>query len=268
VLVNQGRATAGESALNITSPTDTQQALYMLPQRDYNVIDGRGNGYTASSGYNLVTGLGTPTAGLLVPDLVAYQGVGTFYPGTGVAPLQVASLVDPTTVAGGPIDVFSVFDSFTVTSSGMGHAGIVGAAGENRVTAKADAPASRSAALTQPGASPIQNLAYGLGSPRLTALDSVIVNWKPAGRSMMKRLTPPVAGGMVSLDFGKGAVPAVNVGTMSPALVAGIVDIGVAGGLDISSLFAVLGQRSPSQRLKSRSQSMGVTSTLISRPPS
>ena len=37
-LVNQGRAAAGESALNSTSPTETQQALYTLPQSDYNVI--------------------------------------------------------------------------------------------------------------------------------------------------------------------------------------------------------------------------------------
>ncbi len=76
-LVNQGRAAAGESTLNSSSPTDTQQALYMLPQSDYNAITSGTNGYTASAGYNLVTGLGTPVANLLVPDLIAYQGAGT-----------------------------------------------------------------------------------------------------------------------------------------------------------------------------------------------
>src|SRR5208337_4725316 len=79
-LVNQGRRTAGGSTLNSTSPTDTQQALYSLPQSDYNVIASGNNGYTAGSGYNLVTGLGTPVANLLVSDLVAYQGPGTSYP--------------------------------------------------------------------------------------------------------------------------------------------------------------------------------------------
>ena len=59
-LVNQGRAAAGESTLNSTSPTDTQQALYMLPQSDYNVITSGNNGYSAGAGYNLVTGLGRP----------------------------------------------------------------------------------------------------------------------------------------------------------------------------------------------------------------
>ena len=45
-LVNQGRAAAGESTLNSSSPTETQQALYMLPQSDYNVIASGNNGYT------------------------------------------------------------------------------------------------------------------------------------------------------------------------------------------------------------------------------
>ena len=80
-LANQGRAAAGEPTLNSSSPTETQQALYSLPQSDYNVITSGFNGYTANAGYNLVTGLGTPVANLLVPDLVAYQGPGTFVSG-------------------------------------------------------------------------------------------------------------------------------------------------------------------------------------------
>ncbi len=47
-LVNQGRAAAGESTLNSSSPTDTQQALYRLPQSDYNVIASGTNGYSAA----------------------------------------------------------------------------------------------------------------------------------------------------------------------------------------------------------------------------
>jgi subtilase family serine protease len=70
-LVNQGRAAAGELSLNSVTPTDAQQALYMLPQIDYNSITSGSNGYAASTGYNLVTGLGTPVANLVVPDLIA-----------------------------------------------------------------------------------------------------------------------------------------------------------------------------------------------------
>ena len=55
-------------------PTETQQALYSLPASDFNAITSGSNGYSAAAGYNLVTGLGTPVANLLVPDLIAYQG--------------------------------------------------------------------------------------------------------------------------------------------------------------------------------------------------
>ena len=75
-----------------------------------------------NAGYNLVTGLGTPVANLLVPDLVAYQGPGTTYAGPTVGPLQDAGLVNTGTSDGGPMDVFSVFDALTVTSNGLGDA--------------------------------------------------------------------------------------------------------------------------------------------------
>ncbi len=121
-LVNQGSAAAGGPALNSSGPTETQQALYSLPQNDYNVLSSGTNGYTAGAGYNLVTGLGTPVANRLVSDLVAYQS-GTFVAsGRAVAPLQSASLVNSGANGDGTIDVFSVFDSVTVTSHGLGHA--------------------------------------------------------------------------------------------------------------------------------------------------
>ena len=93
-LVNEGRAAAGLANLDSSSPTETQQALYSLPQSDYNVITSGINGYTANAGYNLVTGLGTPVANLLVGDLVAYQGPGTTYAGPTVGALQDATLVN------------------------------------------------------------------------------------------------------------------------------------------------------------------------------
>ena len=87
--------------MNSSSPTETQQALYSLPQSDYNVITSGSNGYTANAGYNLVTGLGTPVANLLVRDLIAYQGPGTTYAGPTVGPLQDATLVDTWSSGGG-----------------------------------------------------------------------------------------------------------------------------------------------------------------------
>ena len=119
-LANQGRAAAREPALDSSSPTETQQALYSLPQRDYNVISSGNNGYSAGAGYNLVTGLGTPVANLLVNDLVAYHGPGTSYSGPTVGPLLNTTLTNTGAGSGGKMDVSmsSVFDSFTVTSNG------------------------------------------------------------------------------------------------------------------------------------------------------
>jgi hypothetical protein len=133
-LVNQGRAAAGESALSTTSPTEVQQALYTLPNSDYNVITSGSNGYIANSGYNLVTGLGTPVANRLVADLVAYQGPGTVYNGPTVGPLQDASLNGNWAGGGGPDDVFSVFDSLTVTNAGVND-GIAGRVSRQQIAA-------------------------------------------------------------------------------------------------------------------------------------
>ena len=119
-LVDQGRVAAGESTLNSSGPSETQQAPYSLPQADYNVIGSGSNGYNANPGYNLVTGLGTPVAGKLVPDLVAYAGPGTTYPGPTVGPLQDATFTDPGTAGAGTIDVFSVFDALAVTGRDPG----------------------------------------------------------------------------------------------------------------------------------------------------
>ncbi len=133
-LANQGRAAVGEHSLNSASPTDTQQALYSLPQRDYHVITSGSNGYSAAAGYNLVTGLGTPVANLLVTDLVAYQGPGTSYSGPAVGAMQNAEIVNILASAGSPTDVFSVFDSFTFGSNGTGQASARGASSTNRAS--------------------------------------------------------------------------------------------------------------------------------------
>ena len=91
-LTNQGRAAAGEPALNSSSPTDTQQALYKLPQSAYHAIAGGSSGFTASTGSHVGTGLGTPVANLLIPDLVASQGSGS----SGTAVPKVGPLQDAT----------------------------------------------------------------------------------------------------------------------------------------------------------------------------
>jgi subtilase family serine protease len=71
-IVDQGLALAGESSLD--GATETLPMLYSLPSSDFHdITSGSSTGspkYTAASGYDLVTGRGSPIANLVVADLV------------------------------------------------------------------------------------------------------------------------------------------------------------------------------------------------------
>ena len=74
VLADQGRATAGKDTLD--GATQLLPLLYQLPTTDFNDISG-GTSFgfptiSAIPGYDQTTGIGTPIASKLVPDLVAY----------------------------------------------------------------------------------------------------------------------------------------------------------------------------------------------------
>ncbi len=73
-VADQGRASAGMPTLS--GPTQTLAALYALPTTDFRDITTGSNGQSALPGYDEVTGLGTPKAQLLVPDLAAYGVAG------------------------------------------------------------------------------------------------------------------------------------------------------------------------------------------------
>ena len=67
-IADQGRALAGQASLD--GPSQTLPALYALPQADFNdITDGSNGDFTAGSGYDQVTGIGSPVANLLVKDL-------------------------------------------------------------------------------------------------------------------------------------------------------------------------------------------------------
>ena len=87
-LANQGRVAAGLAPLGIAqgaaAGTDfgTNQVLYQLaggtsytnPNGDYVDITTGSNSHPATAGYDLATGLGSPVANKLVPDLIAFGG--------------------------------------------------------------------------------------------------------------------------------------------------------------------------------------------------
>jgi subtilase family serine protease len=77
-LADQGRALAGKGSLG-----DAQSLLYFLPSSDFRDVTTGSNGFPARAGYDLVTGLGTPRANLLVPALV--KGAGSAHPAAPAA---------------------------------------------------------------------------------------------------------------------------------------------------------------------------------------
>jgi hypothetical protein len=90
-LANQGRVEAGAATLGTAGPTEALAALYGLSAADYHDVSSGGNGYEAGPGYDLVSGLGSPAADLVIADLVAYTGgAGSATP---VAPIASSGLV-------------------------------------------------------------------------------------------------------------------------------------------------------------------------------
>jgi hypothetical protein len=78
-IADQGLAIQGLPTLN-TDPTlntspNLQTELYNLPSSDFHDITVGNNGYAAGPGYDLVSGIGTPVANLLIPDLVGTPAV-------------------------------------------------------------------------------------------------------------------------------------------------------------------------------------------------
>jgi hypothetical protein len=72
-IVNQGRALRGQGTL--IGNSQTLPMLYSLPSSDFHDILTGNNGYPATVGYDLATGLGSPIANLLVPALAGYASI-------------------------------------------------------------------------------------------------------------------------------------------------------------------------------------------------
>jgi subtilase family serine protease len=71
-ITDQGLATGGKGTL---TSTQTLTDLYSLPSSDFHDITTGFNGYSATPGYDLVTGLGTPKSNLVVAGLLSASGV-------------------------------------------------------------------------------------------------------------------------------------------------------------------------------------------------
>jgi subtilase family serine protease len=226
-LVNQARAGAGTATLNTTSPTEAQQALYNVPVSDFNAITSRSNGFQAGPGYNLVAGLGTPVANLLIPDLAAYNGAISTQRSVMVTASTLANGSGGSGASSGPINAL-VFDAFVVATPGNDVARALGtSAGQGGSTGFVVA-ASRQTVMSEKVVSALGH--SGLGNFRATLpyagleakIGQLTAVQERVGQGAIDRLLgdgvgTPVAGPM-RVDFSEG----VRVGNSDPeVLVAG-----------------------------------------------
>jgi hypothetical protein len=92
-IANQGRVQANGTTLDSsTNSTQTIGYLYALPSSDFHDINQGNNGkFSAGPGYDEVTGLGTPVANLLVPDLASYAPIPSQFAITAQPPSYVTN---------------------------------------------------------------------------------------------------------------------------------------------------------------------------------
>jgi hypothetical protein len=118
-VADQGLALAGKGSI-----ANAQAAVYQIPATAFNNVSSGFNGYSATTGYNLVTGLGSPVATKVVAGLLATQNV---FNVTGFpAPASPHAQVLPTarfSVTVSPSDATS-----TGVNTGQGSTGATGSA--------------------------------------------------------------------------------------------------------------------------------------------
>ncbi len=123
-IADQGRVAAGETPLD--GATQTLPKLYGMSTADFHDITSGNNGFAAQAGYDLVTGIGTPRAVLVVNDLIGGFAVASSTPANGATvstppadfTISFAAAYAPSTVAGSDLTVNGIAaDSFTLTNS-------------------------------------------------------------------------------------------------------------------------------------------------------
>ncbi len=170
-ITDQGLAASGKGTL---STTQLLTDLYALPSADYHDITSGFNGYEAGTGYDLVTGLGSPRANLLVPGLLAANGVtASSTTQTTTAATHQAASTSTVHTAAVVSSASTVTASIATTSTASpASSGIAALQAQSTTATSASAPAQQATAssTTAVNASGTSvGLGQGLSSPGTTA---------------------------------------------------------------------------------------------------
>jgi len=111
-IADQGLIRGGKGPL---SGTQAQTDLYDLPSTDFHDITSGFNGYYATPGYNLVTGLGSPNAKLVIAGILTANGVSE---GSAATPVTASTPTHQVRATTSRFDVTSSSTSGTGSSSG------------------------------------------------------------------------------------------------------------------------------------------------------
>jgi hypothetical protein len=233
-VANQGRVAAGGTTLD--GPTQTLPALYSVPSTDFHDIATGSNGaFSAGPGYDEVTGLGTPVANLLAPDL-AYYGMSdrlviTAGPSASLTagkPFGVTIGIDR---PDGTLDL-SATGTLTISLSNPGGGASLG----GTLTATIDHGVATFAALSIDQAGTGDSLAVSGGAFGSATSTSFVVT--PAAASQLEVAAQPLSGSAGGL-FGLTVDAEDAFGNLVDGY-AGIVTLSLAGGQGGASLGGTL----------------------------
>jgi hypothetical protein len=191
-IADQGLATAGKGSLTTTQVlTD----LYSLPSADFHDITSGSNGYSATTGYDLVTGLGSPRSDLLIAGLLAANGVSSSAAASKAAATVATS---STTSSTRRFEFIATSGTGSATGSGSGSTSSSGStsggstAAANSVSAS---PAADSGSIQALAALPAQSQSIQRGVPTT-----------PSGLQLTGAAIAPIPGVIATSSFGQSVV--------------------------------------------------------------
>ena len=118
---------ASDNLPSLNGATQTLPTLYRLPPGDFHDITSGNNGFAAGPGYDLVSGIGTPVANKLVPDLAGVTIVTSSTPASGTVlsalpnsyTLTFSTPIDPSSLSASALQVNGIAaSSVTLDATG------------------------------------------------------------------------------------------------------------------------------------------------------